>query len=108
VKNISHAHRDPQAPFLHSRLRLEAVYKLHRFGIRHCGLDKEENFVVHGGKVYITGFSEAKTRCGCEMTRDRVRMCTELKRMEQQFGDGGTNKVLKEIGVPPGWRVCLE
>lgn len=27
--------------------------------------------------------------------------------MEQQFGDGETNSVLEEIGVPPGWRGYL-
>ena len=41
------------------------------------------------------------------MTRDRVRLCPELMWIEQQFGDGGTNGVLEEIGVPPGWRGCL-
>jgi len=57
--------------------------------------------------VYIVGFSEAKARCGCEMTRDRVKLCPELAWVEQQFGDGETNGVLNEIGVPPGWRGCF-
>ena len=57
--------------------------------------------------MYIVGFSEAKERCGCEITRDRVRLCPEMMQMEQRFGDGETNNVLKEIGVPPGWRGCL-
>jgi len=57
--------------------------------------------------VCIVGFSEAKARCGCEMTRDWVILCPEMMWMEQRFGDGETSSVLKEIGVPPGWRVCL-
>lgn len=57
--------------------------------------------------MFIVGFSEAKARCGCEMTKDRVRLCPEMMLMEQQLGDGETNSVLKEIGVPPGWRGCL-
>lgn len=61
---------------------------------------------MHGEKVYIVGFSEAKARCGCEMSRDRVRLCPELMWVEQQFGGGETNSVLKEIGVPSGWRGC--
>jgi len=41
------------------------------------------------------------------MTRDRVRLCPEMMWMEQQFGDGEASSVLKELGVPPGWRECL-
>ena len=106
-KRTSHT-RNTQAPLPHSRPRLEAAYSLHRFGIRHCRLNKEENFILHGDKVYIVDFSEAKTRCGCEMTKDRVMLCPELKQMEEQLGDGKTNDVLKEIGVPPEWRACLK
>jgi len=61
---------------------------------------------MHGDKVYVVGFSEAKARCGCEMTWDRVRPCPELAWVELQFGDGGTNGMLEEIGVPPGWKGC--
>jgi len=56
---------------------------------------------MHRDKVYIVGFSEAKARCSCEMTWDRVRLCPELKWVEQQLGNGETNVVLEEIGVPP-------
>lgn len=93
--------------FICSRSKLEAAYRLHKAGVRHCGLHDKENFVTHGEKVYIVGFSEAKARCGCEMTRDRVRLCPELMWIEQQFGNGETNSVLNEIGVPPGWREHL-
>ena len=61
---------------------------------------------MHGDKVYIVGFSEAKARCGCEISWVRVRLCPEMTRLEQQFGDGKTNGVLEEIGVPRGWRGC--
>jgi len=62
---------------------------------------------MDGDKVYIVGFSEAKARCGCEMTRDRVRLCPEMMWVEQQFGKGDDSNVLREIGIPPGWRRCL-
>jgi len=88
-------------------LKLEATYRLHKAGVRHCGLHNKENFVTHGDKVCIVGFSEAKPRCGCEITRDRVRLCPEMMQIEQEFGGGETNSVLEEIGVPPGWRGCL-
>ena len=84
-----------------SRSKLEAVYRLHQLGIRHGGLGREKNFVTHEDKVYIIDFSKAKARCGCELTRDRIRLCTELVQMERQLGDGKTNRVLEEIGVPP-------
>ena len=61
---------------------------------------------MHRGKVYIVGFSEAKVRCGCEMTWGRVKLCPELEWVEQRLGNGETNAVLEEIGVPPGWRGC--
>lgn len=92
---------------VHSRSKLEAAYRLHAFGISHSGLDKARSFMVHGNKVFILDFSEARKRCGCEISWERVRLCKEMKWMEQQFGDGQTNRVLEEIGVPPGWRVCL-
>ena len=57
--------------------------------------------------MYIIGFSGAKARCGCEMTWDRIRLCPEMLWMEQQFGDGEASSVLKEVGVPLGWRECL-
>ena len=47
----------------------------------------------------VVGFSEAKARCGCEMTRDCVRLCPEMMWMEQQFGDGETSNVLREAAV---------
>ena len=93
-------------PF-HSRSKLEAAYRLHKAGIRHCELDSQANFLMHGGKVFIVGFSKATPRCGCEMTRYRVRLCPEMMQMERQLGDGRTNTVLEEIGVPHGWRTCL-
>lgn len=83
------------------------MYHLHKAGIRHCGFHDKETFAPHGDKMYIVGFSEAKARCGCVMTRDRVRLCPEMMWMERQFGDGEASSVLKEIGVPPGWRECL-
>ncbi|KAF9654104.1 hypothetical protein BDM02DRAFT_3181952 [Thelephora ganbajun] len=43
-----------------NRSKLEAAYRLHKVGVRHCGLNDKENFVTHGEKVYIIGFSEAK------------------------------------------------
>jgi hypothetical protein len=92
---------------VYSRSKLEAAYRLHKAGVRHCGLHDKKNFVTHGDKVYIVGFSAAKARCGCEMTRDRLKLCPELIRIEQLFGDGETNSVLKEIGVPPTWREYL-
>ena len=55
----------------------------------------------------IIGFSEAKERCGCKITWDRVRLCPEMMWMEQEFGGGEASSVLKEIGVPLGWRECL-
>lgn len=99
--------RDAKVHLGHSRLKLEAVYRLHKFGICHRVLDEEDNFVMHGDRIYVVDFAMAYARCGCEMTKDRVRLCAEAKLMEQAFGDGETNSVLKEIGVPPGWRVCL-
>ena len=59
--------------FVRSRSKLEAVYRLHKLLIRHGGLVKEKNFDTHEGKVYIIDFSKAKARCGCELTRDRIR-----------------------------------
>ena len=94
--------------FIRRRSKLEAAYRLHKAGVRHNGLHDQENFVTDGKTVYIVGFSEAKARCGCEMTKDRVRLCPELMWVERRFGNGETNSVLKEIGVPPGWRVCLD
>lgn len=90
-----------------SRSKLEATYRLHQVGVRHYDLEGEENFITHGDRVYIVGFSQAEERCGCEITKDRVRLCPEMMWAEEQFGDGETNNVLKEIGVPPGWRMCL-
>jgi len=98
---------DTSIKLIYSRSKLEAAYRLHKAGVRHCKLHDRETFVTHGDKVYVVGFSEAKARCGCEMTRDRVRLCPEMMWIEQKFGDGETNSVLKEIGVPPGWRGCL-
>lgn len=88
-------------------MKLEAAYRLHKFGIRHSGLGEARNFVAKGDKVYIIKFSGASTRCGCEMAWDRVRLCPELKEMERKFGHGEASAVLKEIGVPDGWRMCL-
>ena len=99
------SHRTEVKPIC-SRSKLEAAYRLHKAGVRHFALHDKENFITHGGMVYIVGFSEAKPRCGCEITRDRVRLCPEMAWVEQQFGDGETNGVLKEIGVPLGWRGC--
>ena len=90
-----------------SRSRLEAAYRLHKAGVHYWGCIEPENFVTHRGKVYMVSFFYAEARCGCEMTRDRVRLCPELLRVEQRFGNGETNNVLDEIGVPPGWRENL-
>ena len=107
MESVPHVlHAETNVKLICSRLKLEAVYRLHKAGVRHCGLHEEGNFVMHRDKVHIVGFSEAKARCACELTWDRVRLCPELTWVEQQFGDGGTNGVLEEIGVPPGWRGC--
>ena len=57
--------------------------------------------------MYVVGFSKAKRRCDCEMTRDRVRLCPEMMQIEQQFGNGETNNVLEEIEAPPCLSGCL-
>ena len=90
-----------------SHSKLEAAYRLHKAGIRHYELDKKESFITGGGRVYIMGFSKAQSRCGCEMSNARVKLCQELMQMELELGDGGTNKVLEEVGAPRGWREYL-
>ena len=92
---------------LNSRSKLEAAYRLHKAGVCHGGFQDPETFVTHEREVFVVGFSRAKARCGCEMTRDRLRLCPEMMWMEQELGDGGANKVLNEIGVPPGWERSL-
>ena len=91
---------------LNSRSKLEAAYRLHNAGVCHGGFQDSKTFVRHKGEVFLVGFSTAK-RCGCVMTRDQLKLCPEMMWMEQELGDGGDNRVLKEIGVPCGWERSL-
>ena len=92
---------------INSRSKLEAAYRLHKAGVCHGGFRNPEAFLTHKDKVFVVGFSEAKTRCGCEMTRDQLKLCSEMMWMERELGDGGANAVLEEIGVPFGWERSL-
>jgi hypothetical protein len=54
--------------------------------------------------VKIVGFARADRECTCDITWFRVKLCPEMRWIELDWGDGETSSVLKEIGVPAGWR----